>query len=116
MKTSLALALVAVALAAGCVSQHDAEMAELQACGRLNHTPAYDPCIERYNARTNQRLSEAQAAQPVNGNSDGAAMLLLGATALMNGYNSGQSGPMPMVNVGGHMTMCSGASGMMQCY
>ena len=45
-----------------------------------------------------------------------AATALMGGTALMNGYNSGRSGPMPMYNVGGRVTMCSGASGMLQCY
>ena len=47
---------------------------------------------------------------------DAAAWTLLGSTALMNGYNAGRSGPMPMVGVGNRLVMCSGASGMMQCY
>jgi hypothetical protein len=100
-----AVALLALSLA-GCVSQHDAEMAELQACGRLNHTPAYEPCIERYNARTNQRLSEAQLAQPVNDNSDGAAILLLGA---LSGFSQGRQ-PMPMLS-----TSCTTNRGITNC-
>jgi hypothetical protein len=84
-------------------------MAELQACGRLNHTPAYGPCVERYNARTNQRLFEAQVAQRANDNSDGATMLLLGATALMNGYNQGRQ-PLPMVS-----TSCTTTNGITNC-
>lgn len=49
-------------------------------------------------------------------NENAAAWGLLGGTAFVNGYNSGRSAPLPMVNYGNRLTMCSGASGMIQCY
>jgi len=157
MKTSLALALLALSLA-GCASDtQDARTVEKMAvdgqCAPAalyadqnitdvglriyEHAYVADHCLKdgaamlsylnlsaRYGNATAQRVL-AKIGKPVptadlappppqsQSSGDGAALLLLGA---LSGYNSGQSGPMPMVNVGGHTTMCSGASGMMQCY
>jgi hypothetical protein len=76
----------------------------LSACGTCGGGTCYSSSGGGYHSPGN---SPAQ---------DNAAILLMGGTAFVNGYNAGQSGPLPMTNYGGHITMWSGQSGMLQGY
>src|SRR4029077_6888158 len=99
----IALALVIISLA-GCTS---IDQQARDACPRISPGRISTQC---YNAQ----LAHLQAQQQADENA--AAMVLLGGTAFVNGYNAGRDAPLPMVNYGGRVTMCSGASGMLQCY
>ena len=98
---------IVLALAlAGCASE-SIERQAFHACPIIRDGQVSTKC---YNAQ----LARLQAQQQADENT--AAILLLGGTAFVNGYNAGRDAPLPMVNYGGHVTMCSGASGMLQCY
>lgn len=105
MKPLFSAALIGIALA-GCTS---IERQAFDACPLTRITP---PGVSQQCYET--QLSRLQAQETANENA--AAMLLLGATAFANGYNNGQSGPLPMVNQGGRLTIYSGAGGMLQGY
>jgi hypothetical protein len=93
-------AIVCLALAlAGCGAS-DFDMATQQ-CRDAPDVPAWDRCIDAYKARMAVRDSR-QASQ----NEANAAMLLLGATAAMNGYS--QARPTPIT--------CYHTGMMSQCY
>jgi hypothetical protein len=111
MRSLVAAALVALALAGCGYPSNEQRAAQLcpDVLGLYTEAElaAVAHCRESYVAR-----AEAQA----QANENAAAMMLMGATAFTNGYNNGQSGPLPMVNQGGRLTIYSGAGGMWQGY
>jgi hypothetical protein len=107
MKTTLALFAAILALSACGTDPQEARDQAWQVCGSTFNDQARNQCMH------NQlRLKAAQA----RANDNAATLAVLGGTAFVNGYNSGSSGPLPMTNYGGHVTMWSGASGMLQGY
>jgi hypothetical protein len=107
MRTALAFAVIALSLSACGTDPQEARDQAWQVCGSTFNDQARNQCM--------QNQLRLQAAQRADGE-NAAAILLMGGTAFVNGYNSGQSGPLPMTNYGGHLTMWSGASGMLQGY
>ena len=103
MKTLISAALVGLALA-GCTST---DQQARDACPRVRPHLISVRCY-------NEQLARLRARDQANENA--AAMMLMGGTAFVNGYNSGAAGPLPMVNQGGRLTIYSGAGGVMQGY
>ena len=99
----IALALAIISLA-GCTS---IDQQARDACPRISPGRISTQC---YNAQ----LARLQAQQQAD--EDNAAILLLGGTAFVNGYNAGRDAPLPMTNYGGHVTMWGGGGGMLQGY
>jgi hypothetical protein len=100
-RIALALAIISFT---GCAS---IDQQARDACPRISPGRISTQC---YNAQ----LAHLQAQQQAD--EDNAAILLMGGTAFVNGYNAGRDAPLPMVNYGAHVTMWSGASGMLQGY
>lgn len=114
MKTLISAAWIVLALA-GCGSVDSDNAWVNQRCRNTVDVPSWDRCVTQANAMLPARRA-AQAAQE-QANDNTAAMMLLGATAFTNGYNSGTSGQLPMVNYGGRLMMYSvGPNGMVQGY
>src|SRR4029077_6999859 len=99
----IALALVIISLA-GCASF--VQQAR-DACPRISPGRISTQCYTTQLAR----LQAQEQADDSN-----AAIAVLGATAFVNGWNAGRDAPLPMTNYGGHVTMWSGSSGMLQGY
>jgi hypothetical protein len=89
------IACISLALAlSGCDSDFKAANRE---CRGAADVPAWDGCIEAYNARAAARRQASDA--------DTATMLLMGATAFTNGYNQARPQPVTCWNYG-PMTQC----------
>lgn len=100
---ALALALV---ILSGCASE-SLEQQAFDACPRVGENKVSGQCFHA-------QLARLQAQQQIEENN--AAILLMGGTAFMNGWNAGRDAPLPMTNYGGRTTIWSGQSGMLQGY
>jgi len=101
----IAIALTIISLT-GCASE-SIERQAFHACPIIRDEKVSTKC---YNAQ----LARLQAQQQADENA--AAMVLLGGTAFVNGWNAGRDQPLPMTNYGGHVTMWGGGGGMLQGY
>jgi hypothetical protein len=99
----IAIALAIISLA-GCTS---IEQQAADACPRIDPGHISTAC---YHAQLARLVTQRQA------NQNAAVGAVMGGTAFVNGYNAGGDHPLPMTNYGGHITMWSGQSGMMQGY
>jgi hypothetical protein len=81
-----------------CSTQDEIEVRE---CQKARDVPEWDRCIEQHNARYAARKAQHDA-----NDDSGAAMLLLGGTAFLNGYTQ----PRPVTTTcftTGMMTQCT---------